>query len=150
MERITKSTIGAKEKHSKAGDSVSKKARREEARKKEKQKKRKKIIIITVCASLVVVVISLFVFNALQKKGDRVFSDGLQTVTLRANGKFTAALAHDSRAGTYTETKENGVTTISFTAEGATVTGDITDDVLTIPEEWGDSHGHGSKLKLKK
>jgi len=129
---------------------MSKKTRREEARKKEKQKKRKKIITIIVCVAFAIFIILLLIFNAIQRKNDRVFTDGHQTVTLHSNGKFIAKLAHDSRTGTYTEMKENGVTTISFIAEGATVAGDITDDVLTIPEEWGDSHGHGSKLKLKK
>ena len=145
---ISALTIRAKEKRNKAGDNMSKKARREKALKKEKQKKTN--IIIIMCVSLALVVISFFIYNALQQKDDRIFTDGQQTVTLHTDGTFTARLAHDSRTGTYTEKKEKGVTTVSFITEGTTVTGDIANDVLTIPDEWDDHHGHGAKLKLKK
>ena len=129
---------------------MSKKTCREEALKKEKQKKQKKIVILLVCVLIAALVISLLVFNVSQKKGDRLFTDGHQTVTLRTNGTFTARLAHDSRTGTYTEKKDGEVITISFTTEGTTVTGEITNDELTIPDEWDDDHGHGSKLRLKR
>jgi hypothetical protein len=126
---------------------MNKKARRKEALKKEK---RKKIIRVTACAIIAIVAISLIVFIALRQKDDLVYTDGNQTVTLRADGTFTARLAHDSRAGTYTETKEGGITIISFIIDGIAADGEIANDVLTIPNEWGDSHGHGSTLKLKK
>ena len=114
--------------------------------KKAKQQK----IIISVCVLAVVVIIALLIVTSSQQSNNRVYSDGHQTVTLRDDGSFTAVLVHnESWKGTYTENTKNGITTVTFVSEGTTVNGRISNNILTIPDEWQDDHGHGNKLKLK-
>ena len=125
---------------------MNKKTRRDEAIKREK---RKRMILI---AALIVVILIIAVptlYNNLRPSNDRIFTDGQQTVTLHANGTFSARLAHDTQSGTYAEKQEGGVTVVSFTVGNTTVNGKIGGDVLTIPEEWDDQHGHGSQLRKK-
>lgn len=125
-----------------------KKTRKEQAIKKSKQKNR---IIIAVFALLLVAVIATVVIVIAQRGQERVFSEGNQSVTLRDNGNFTASLAHNvNRSGTFTETEDGDVITISFTEGGATVTGSIIDGVLHLPEQWntGCGHGHNTELPL--
>ena len=114
-----------------------------------KKAKRKKTITISVCIAVVAIIAALIIFNAYQQNNTRVFTDGHQTVTLSYNGSFTAALAHDTRKGTYTESETDGVITVTFIINGIGVDGNIADNILTIPEEWQDDHGHGTKLRLK-
>ena len=126
---------------------MSKKARREEAIKKEKQKK----MIIALCVAVLLVVGALLAFILNGQSQARVFAGGSQTVTLYRNGKFSARLSHNvQRNGTYTENTVGGMTTISFTSDGTIATGEITGDILTLPDEWDDGHGHGAKLPLTK
>ena len=119
----------------------------------EKKIKRKKIITITICASVVVVITALFILNYHQSKTDRIFTEGHdhghQTITLHGDGTFTANLAHDRKKGTYTEKTESGITIVYFTFEGTTVNGNIENNILSLPEEWDDHHGHGNRLRLK-
>ena len=125
---------------------MSKKEQRAKAAKKSKIRNG---IIIGVCAVVVVLIASLVVCNAIQPNKDRVYTDGGQTITLHDDGTFTAVLAHDTRQGTYTESTTNSVTTITFTINGTSVSSSIKNNILTIPAEWQDSHGHGTQLKLK-
>ena len=125
---------------------MNKKERQAQAVKKAKQKK---MITIGVCVSAVVVIFALLIFNAYQNSKNRVYTDGYQTVTLHDDGSFIATLAHEMRAGTYEESAENGVITVTFISAGGSVNGSIADDSLTLPEEWDDGHGHGSILMLK-
>jgi len=113
-----------------------------------KRDKRKKLIITSICVAVAVIVVTLVIYDQLNRNRERVYTDGNQTVTLQTNGAFTASLAHNSISGTYKQKKSNGVTIISFTSDGATVNGSITDNILSIPEEWDDHHGHGSTFKL--
>lgn len=125
---------------------MNKKERRDAA---VKRAKRKKTIIITACAAVVVVVAALaIVFSYLQGR-NRVYTDGHQKVTLKHDGTFTAELAHETREGTYAESETGGIITVTFIVGGSSVEGLIADDVMTIPGEWQDDHGHGSLLWLK-
>ncbi|MCL2477328.1 hypothetical protein [Candidatus Bathycorpusculum sp.] len=120
---------------------------RTQALKRSKQKK----VLALVCVSVVVIVVvvaALVVFNSPQQSADRVFTDGHQTITLYDDGTFVAALAHDMRGGTYTQNTVNGVVTVTFLSDEVSVTSSIVDDVLSIPKEWQDAHGHGTQLPL--
>jgi len=64
---------------------------------------------------------------------------------LRKSGSFTAQLAHYSFKGTYAESGQ----TIVFTVDGEDVEGSISGEILTLPLEWEDGHGHGLILTLK-
>ena len=127
-----------------------------EAEAAEKKAKRQKAVTITVVSIAVVCIVALIVFLSMRQSGNRVYEGGGQTITLRTDGTFNATLAHPpAKNGTYTESTENGVTAISFTIDGETVTGTISEtgtvsgSALTIPEEWDDGHGHGNVLHLK-
>ena len=127
---------------------MAKKGRQTQALKKSKQKKM--LITIGVCVSVVVIVaVALLVLNSTSQSQDRVFTDGHQTITLRDDETFTAELAHETIIGQYTQSTANSVVTVTFTSGGKSVTSRITNDILTIPQEWQDDHGHGTQLKLK-
>ena len=125
---------------------MNKNERRAKALKKSRQRR---IIIAVVCALVVVTIAVIIIINAYQQSKTRVYTDGHQTITLHHDGKFTAALAHEAESGIYTETSNDGVITVTFTTDGNSVTGTIVDDILTLPAEWDDGHGHGSTLMLK-
>ena len=84
-------------------------------------------------------------------EGPRVFGTSDTGVTLNADNTFTASLYHGvAKAGTYTESTGNdGVIKIVFTVDGAESIGAIYNNVLTIPPEWADAHGHGSTFALQ-
>ena len=138
--------MGGKHTMSTQNKQMSKKEQRAKAAKKAKIRNG---IIISVCAVAVVLIATLVVCNAVRSNKERVYTDGGQTITLRDDGTFTAALAHETRQGTYTESTANTTTTITFTINGTSVSSSIKNNVLTIPIEWQDSHGHGTQLKLK-
>ncbi|MCL1805012.1 MAG: hypothetical protein FWG28_03275 [Clostridiales bacterium] len=125
---------------------MNKKERKAAAIKKARQKK---TIIISVCVSVVAIVTAALVFLLFPQSKTRVFTDGHQTVTLRRDGTFTAELAHEDREGSYTESKANGTVTVTFIIGGAAVDGSIADGILTLPHEWDDGHGHGTRLRQK-
>ena len=106
-------------------------------------------IIAVVCVLVALVLIALLVFNAYQNSKTRVYTNDLQTITLNYDGTFSAALAHAVMTGTYAETTEDGVTTVTFTTAGTNVNGSIESEVLTLPKEWDDGHDHGMTLPLK-
>ena len=111
---------------------------------------RKNLVIISICVVIAVVIGALIIFNTGQQSGTRVFTAGSQTVTLRDDGTFSAQLAHSvAKSGTYTESVADNITTISFTYNGKTEKGSIVNNVLTLPHEWDDGHGHGTKFTLK-
>ena len=115
------------------------------------ERSKQKKVLALVCVSVVVIVVvvaALVVFNSPQQSADRVFTDGHQTITLYDDGTFVAALAHDMRGGTYTQNTVNGVVTVTFLSDEVSVTSSIVDDVLSIPKEWQDAHGHGTQLPL--
>jgi hypothetical protein len=122
--------------------------RREQAIKREK---RKKLIIGTVCVVVAVAIVVLLFNDPYRKQSQaRVFTDGAQTVTMQNDGTFTAELLHDTTySGTFLEVAIGDTTTIVlFEVDGEDVQGTITNDILTMPEEWDDGHGHTGPLKL--
>ena len=129
--------------------SKNKKARRELALKKEKQKK---IIIIAVIAVVILAVAAIFIINAINAKNDEIYTDGSATITLRANGTFSAVMYHDRRySGTYVKSKDGDEVTVTFTYDGITAVAELENNELHIPHEWEDGHGHGhGSLPLKK
>jgi len=125
--------------------------KKEERRAKAIQKnKRKKTLILAACISVAAILVALIAFSLVQQSNVRVFGDGYQTFTLRRNGTFTAQLYHDAaKNGTYTEHEEDGITIVSFTHDGKTEHGSIVNNILTIPDEWDDGHGHGTSFLMR-
>ena len=100
------------------------------------------------CVAVLLFIAAFLIFNSVQQRRTRVYTDGHQTVTLHKNGSFSATLAHETKTGTYTEAEVDGVITVAFGSDEKSVEGSIENEILTIPDEWQDDHGHGSKLKL--
>ena len=90
----------------------------------------------------------------------RVFENGNTNIRLFPDGTFVANLFHNSKkTGIYSELTQNNETAVLFTYGGTlslegvvssfdsagllTVVGGIVEDVLTLPEDWDDGHGHG-------
>jgi len=122
--------------------------RRQEAMKRDKRKKR---IIAAVCGAVLVTIAVLLIVGHVQQRGTRTFISGRNSVTLNADGTFRAVLPHGvERSGTFTETTTDGVTTVSFNQGGTTVHANIEDNVLTIPDEWDDGHGHPRNYTLQR
>ncbi|MDR0502774.1 MAG: hypothetical protein LBH16_05570 [Treponema sp.] len=110
-----------------------------------KKSKQKKIRLLCVCAAILIIIASGLIVFLNRSRNTEIYSYHGQTVQLFNDGKFTAALAHNvSKNGTYTKAKVNDRTVISFNVNGNTEVGWIINDSLNIPEEWKDSHGHGS------
>jgi len=117
-----------------------------------KKKKQNKIVLLIIAVAIVAVIAAAIGFFAYQASKDRVYTaeDGLTSVTLHDNGKFTVRFAHVGEGrGTYAEVAEDGAITVSFTINNMTADGRIEGDVLIIPEEWDDGHGHSTRLVLK-
>jgi len=105
-----------------------------------------------ILAMVVVLMLAAFVLVGCGSSNDedRVYALGSHTVTLYADGTFEARLFHGfSVDGTYTESTVAGVLTVTFAHDGIEVRGTIVDDVLTIPQEWDDGHGHGTRFTLR-
>jgi len=90
----------------------------------------------------------------------RVFENGNANIRLFPDGTFIANLFHNTKiTGAYTEMSDGQEIAVLFTYSGinnlshgvsafeatglVTVVGGIVDDILTIPEDWDDGHGHG-------
>jgi len=112
-----------------------KKERREAAQKKAKKKR---MTILAVCAACLVAAIAAVIIYAVTRPDTRVFAvPGGQSVTLYENGNFAARLFHNINiSGTFTEDANGSVTVISFTHGRNTVSTQIEDDVLLLPEPW--------------
>ena len=107
----------------------------------------KKILICLILITLVLI------SSCGEKDSDhRFYGSGDLGVTLNDDLTFVANLYHGfSVSGTYTETTENGVTTVIYTSDdGIEYIGTISKNILTIPYEWGDAHGHGNTFALQK
>lgn len=111
-------------------------------RKMSKQKRNR--ILITVCAAVLIVssVSGLFALNIGRAASPlAVYSDGGATITLFADGTFTASLYHgEHHTGTY-QYQDGWVT---FTYSGITVSAALSGTVMVLPIVWSDGHGHGS------
>ena len=93
----------------------------------------------------------------------RVFERGNANIRLFPDGTFIANLWHNTKiSGTYRELVQGSETAVLFTHSGitnlsggassfeetglVTVVGGITDDIMTMPEDWDDGHGHGMEF----
>jgi len=119
-----------------------------------KKEKQRKTIILSVLLLITVIIATIIVFNLIKKNSEtnssRVYTGGGQSVTLKDDSTFEASLAHDvNKTGTYSESSTDSVTTVTFTSGDSVANGSITNDVLTIPQEWNDEgHNHEMNLKL--
>ena len=120
----------------------------------EEGKKAKRTMIITIIVlSLVLITISVpVVISEIQRSKERVYvSDDNASITLRANGTFTARLHHGTKNGTYEEDDQISFTIVTFFPQGETAVGcAILGDILQLPEAWDDGHSHGVNFHLKK
>ena len=128
---------------------------------KKKKQRRKLIITVLICVLVAGGIAAYFVLrhdhdhdhsadNRSIMTGEvRTFSDGHQSVTLQNDGSFTARLAHGRKSGTYTENTQGAVTWVIFSYDGTSARGRLEGDILTIPDEWDDHHGHGSVLRRR-
>jgi len=125
-------------------------ARRKAAIKKEKRKKR---IIMAVCGTVAVVIIAFIAFALYLQFGTQVYyndNDDSLTITLHVNGTFDAQLFHGiTKTGVYTKKNEGGVTRVAFVSDGETAIGSIRGGVLSVPDEWDDTHSHGKTYTKK-
>jgi len=125
---------------------------RKEARRIEaiKRGKRKKAIIIAGCALAAIAVVGVLIFAIIEESNARVFVSGSNQIILFEDGRFSAILPHNvTKSGTFTETTEGNLTTVLFTHGGNTVSTNITGNVLRIPVEWEDGHGHNPLYTLR-
>ena len=125
---------------------MTKNDRRKQAIKRDRQKK---IITITVGVIIVLAIAVIYIFNEYRQRDNRVFSGDNQSITLRGDGTFSALLSHNKTiTGTYKESTEGGVTTVTFIYDGVTAEGKIEKNILNIPDEWDDKHGHSTSFPL--
>ena len=116
--------------------------RKEKAAKKTKQKK---MLILCICSLMILAVAGIALYSALMNKNTEIYGYYGQTVQLLENGNFSAMLAHNVRKnGTYTKRIEDDRITVIFNVNGNIELGWIINNVLHIPTEWDDGHGHGS------
>ncbi|MCL1823430.1 MAG: hypothetical protein FWG44_04435 [Oscillospiraceae bacterium] len=136
-----------------------KKAKREEARRElalQEAKRKRTMIAVIVLVAVCVIAFAVFLFTQQSSEREhlndsRIFEYGGQTITLYSDNTFTANLSHGAfYSGTYNETPLDEFSLISFKTADDEVGGSIYNDVLTIPEEWDDGHGHGTEFALKK
>ena len=116
-----------------------------------KRAKRKKIITIAVTCIVIIAIITAAVLIILNQQSDtRVYALGVNTITLSGDGTFDAQPGcAGSKSGTFSESLSGDVTIVSFTHDGMTANGRIVGNVLTIPDEWDDGHGHGTEFTLR-
>ena len=116
------------------------------ARQAEAARKRKLKVKIIALACLVIIAAMVFYLIFFTQDRTRVFSDGYQVVNLRDDGTFSARLFHNTTSGTYTEITEGNASMIIFTHDGAFAYSRLTNDILILPNEWDDFHGHNMRL----
>jgi len=117
----------------------------------QKKAKRNKIATLSVAIVFGLALVTLLTIGVIHTLGTKIYTDGSQSVQLLPGGKFTATISHgDQYSGTYTKTKQDDSTVITYTTDnGSVVSGEIIGKELNIPEEWLDDHGHNATLPLK-
>ena len=110
----------------------------------------KKIIISLACLLVIGIVAAITIIGIQQQSPARIFTYGTNRVTLFDDGNFLAQLPHNvKKSGTYSEHTQGNITTVIFNIETQTYTGTISNNILTIPDEWNDSHGHNTEYRLR-
>jgi len=128
---------------------MSKSQRRAEAI---KRAKRKRVIVISIVSIAVIAIISIIIIfsSGSRENAARVYDGGGAIITLSDNGTFSPFLWHgEIKIGTFTESVLNGNTLVTFMYNGSTEDGWIYDNVLHIPDNWDDGHGHGTMFFLR-
>jgi len=111
-----------------------------------KSTKNKKLIIWSVVILALLALVFILIFTN-QGKVEK-YSDGYQTIELYANGSFSANLYHGVEyKGNFSKSSTGSNEIIVFTVNDATFVAPVINNVLNLPSEWRDSHGHGSTLK---
>ena len=126
---------------------VDKKDRRERAIKKAKLRRG---IIIGAVGIAVLAVAAFIVIAITMSVGTEAYTDGQQNLILRTDGSYTAVLFHgNSFNGTYVRTADG--LELTYGSGGSTMTAHalIEGDMLHLPTEWDDNHGHG-KILIKR
>ena len=100
--------------------------------------RKRRMTIMALCAICLVAIIIAIVIYVATRPDSRVFAvPGGQSVALYENGRFVAKLFHNvTISGTFTEDVNGGITVVSFTHNGTTVSTQIEDDVLVLPVPW--------------
>ena len=125
---------------------MSKSKKKKEAIRKAKRKKIIITVIICIIAAAILTAAIILIVNNERQNTDRVFVSHGAEVTLSGDGTFNAFLWHNEIiTGTYTESEENGVLIVAFMNNGVTEMGLINGNMLYIPHEWDDDHGHGNE-----
>jgi hypothetical protein len=84
------------------------------------------------------------------KKSSRKFSHAIPPVSVELfdDGTFSAAIISRKIKGSYKETEERDITTVSFMYGNNMVIGSITNYTMTIPGEWDVYHGQGTPFTV--
>ena len=128
---------------------MSKSKRRKEAIRKAKRKKR--LIVAAISVAVLAAIVGIIIITTMsQRNADRVYSLGGAAVTLSSDNSFAAVLWHgDIKIGSFTESEEDGFTTVTFSYDGTTADARIEGNVLHIPSQWDDLHLHGTEFVLR-
>ena len=115
-----------------------------------KARRKKRIITAVVCVAAVAIITAAVLITLNQQSDRRVYALGVNTITLSGDGTFDAQPGcAGSKSGTFSESLSGDATIITFTHDGMTANGRIVGNVLTIPDEWDDGHGHGTEFTLR-
>ena len=129
--------------------SKSYKPRQQEAKRNDSMQK---YLLFAGCCLAVVAIVVVVLLNRTEEVGRRTFVSGANFVSLLDDNTFVAQLPHGlSKNGTYDETldEETGITFVRFFVDGRNEIGTIQEDLLTIPSEWDDGHGHSVHYRLQ-
>jgi len=114
-----------------------------------KRSKRNRLIAVSIGAAMAIFFISLAVYSVTRPEiGSRLYATGPQSITLYDDGRFSFVDCRSVRTGRFTEIINGDGVTVRFTNNSGTVYGNITDDILTIPNEWDSGKGHSPRLRL--
>ena len=115
-----------------------------------KKAKRKKTIIMAVCILIATAILALIIYTVTRPEvPSRVYATGAQSVTLYDDGRFSFVDCQIVRVGNYIEDINGADITVKFVYNNVTVYGSISDDILTIPNEWDSGKGHDPRLRLQ-
>ena len=127
------------------------KAKAEKSRKiqAEKKARKKRLALVGAIAAAALIGVVALAFQGLRLAGAEVYGYSGQRVRLFADGRFDASLPHGmSFKGKYSKDPWiPGEISVAFVYGGGAVTGWIAGDMLLLPLEWDDGHGHAHALQ---